>query len=379
MLKNRLIKQFIAFVALSFALLILIFAGKGIINAQNANCPLNSKTQTDIIFVNRSNRPVTLYSLNQQCKEVLRSKMQPGVEYTQKAYLTQLWRVRDTEKGWLLKEFTPTTATPTAVRILNLATNLNRTIENRPDEVSGYQIQVMYVIPKDGKDEALDTNGKIANSVAAWQQWFVGQTKNQRLRLDTFNGALDIPFVRLSQTDSEIKSTGAKVRDLIETELKTLGFNDPQKLYAVYYAGSSSVACGGHAFPPKKIGNVAAVFLQGTSQENRPCESNQFAANVNQPTHLELEMIHRIVHGLGYAQPCATHYTQPKLPGHVSDSPKDLLYDGNEMWQPSILDIGHDDYFKHNKPGCLDLAKSVFLDPTEANPVLPPGWSNSES
>jgi hypothetical protein len=369
MLNNRLMKQFIALVALSFTLLILIFAGKGIINAQNANCPLKSKTQTNIIFVNRSNRPVTLYSLNQQCKEVLRSKMQPGVKYTQKAYLTELWHVRDTEKGWLLKEFTPTTATPTAVRILNLATNLNRTIENRPDEVSGYQIQVMYVIPKDGKDEALDTNDKIANSVAAWQQWFVGQTKSQRFRLDTFNGALDIPFVRLSQTDSQIKSTGAKVRDLIEAELKTLGFNDPQKLYAVYYGGSSSVACGGHAFPPKKIGHVAAVFLHGTSRENRPCESNE----------LKLEMIHQIIHGLGYAQPCATHYTEQRLPGHVSDSPKDLLYDGNEMWQPSILDIGHDDYFKHNKPGCLDLAKSVFLDPTAANPVLPPGWSNSES
>ena len=118
---------------------------------------------------------------------------------------------------------------------------------------------------------------------------------------------MDIPFVRLSQTDSQIKSTGAKVRDLIEAELKTLGFNDPQKLYAVYYAGSSSVACGGNALPPKKIGNVAAVFLHGRSQENRPCESNQFAANVNQPSLLELEMIHRIVHGLGYAHPCATH------------------------------------------------------------------------
>ena len=379
MLNNRLIKQFIALVALSLTLLILIFAGKGIINAQNANCSLKSKTQTDIIFVNGSNRPVTLYSRNQQCKEVLRSKIQPGVKYTQKAYLRELWRVRDTQKGWLVKEFTPTTTTPTAVEILNLATNLNRTIENRPDDVSGYQIQVMYVIPKDGKNEALDTSGKIANSVAAWQQWFIGQTKSQRFRLDTFNGTLDIPFVRLSQTDSQIKSTGAKARDRIEAELKTLGFNDPQKLYAVYYGGGSSVACGGNTFPPKKIGNVAVVFLQGKSQENRPCRSNQFAANVNQASYLDLEMIHRIVHGLGYAQPCATHYTQPKLPGHVSDSPKDLLYDGNEMWQPSILDIGHDDYFRHNKPGCLDLAKSVFLDPTQPNPVVPPGWSNSKS
>lgn len=375
MLNKRLQLRFITLIALSCILISLIFTKtqKTIINAENTDCYFQGKTQTNIVFVNKSARPVTFYSLK-QCQKILQKKIMPGKEYIQKSYVSQTWQIRDTEKGWLLKEFTPNTATPTAVEILNLATNLNRTNENRPDEISGYQIQVMYVIPKDGKDEGLDTNSQIATSVMAIQQWFVGQTGNQRFRLDTFHGALDIPFVRLSHTDSDIKSSGTKVRDRLEAELKRLGFNDPHKLYAVYYGGSSAVNCGGHAYPPKKIGNVAAVFLQGTSQENRVCGMNHLATNVNQPGYVELEITHQIIHGLGFAQPCANHYTQPKLPGHVSDSPKDLLYDGNKMWQPSILDLNHDDYFRHKKPGCLDLAKSVFLDPAESDAVIPPGW-----
>jgi hypothetical protein len=30
---------------------------------------------------------------------------------------------------------------------------------------------------------------------------------------------------------------------------------------------------------------------------------------------------------------------------------------------PPILDVGNDDYFQHNNPGCPDLADSPFLIP----------------
>jgi hypothetical protein len=50
------------------------------------------------------------------------------------------------------------------------------------------------------------------------------------------------------------------------------------------------------------------------------------------------------------------------------------MYAGPEPWQPSVLDSGHDDYFRHNIPRCLDLAQSAFLDPAPQNAVLPPGW-----
>jgi hypothetical protein len=39
------------------------------------------------------------------------------------------------------------------------------------------------------------------------------------------------------------------------------------------------------------------------------------------------------------------------------------MYAGELPWYPSVLDIGRDDYFKHNNPGCLDLANSPYMTP----------------
>jgi hypothetical protein len=118
-----------------------------------------------------------------------------------------------------------------------------RSTADRTDDFPGYQIHVMYVLPSDGTDANLDTNGAIASSVAAAQKWFVAQTRGtRRLRFDTSNGQLDISFLRLARTDAEIAGSGAYVRDQIQSEINTAGFNHPEKIYAVYYGGSSTYA-----------------------------------------------------------------------------------------------------------------------------------------
>jgi hypothetical protein len=50
------------------------------------------------------------------------------------------------------------------------------------------------------------------------------------------------------------------------------------------------------------------------------------------------------------------------------------MYAGNRIWQPSVLDVGNDDYFNHKKKSCLDIAKSVFVGPTALDAIPPPGW-----
>jgi hypothetical protein len=367
-------KRFIFLLALSFTLFILIFTfvPANITIAQNSRCSLNGGEKTTIDFTNESNQPVSLYSLDKQCNEKLVETIDAGMKVSPNGFIQQTWRIRDTHKGWLIRELTLGNNNPT--KVVNFDGNITRSEKNRPDDISGYQLQAMYVLPKNGQDLSLDTNGKIATAVATFQQWLATQTSDQRLRFDTYQGALDITFVRLKETDEQIKSQGKKVRDIIDDELKSLGFNNPQKLYAVYYGGSSTVSCGAFAWPPGKIGHVAAVFQNGTAKVGRPCDTKNFATDINKPGYLELEWIHHIIHSLGGAQKCAPHYVEKRLPGHVSDSPKDLLYEGNQPWEPSILDQGHDDYYRHNIPGCYDLAKSVFLDPTDKNPLPPPGW-----
>jgi len=229
----------------------------------------------------------------------------------------------------------------------------------------------MYVLPSDGIDYNLDTNGAIASSVAATQKWFAAQTRGtRRLRFDTSNGELDISFFRLARTDAAIAGFGAYVRDQIQLEINAAGFNHPEKIYAVYYGGSSTHACGGGAWPPTLTGNVVALYLRGRPPGARPCAGHGLAASGDLPGYWEFSLIHEFFHTLGAVAACAPHHTRS---GHVSDDPRDLMYAGDRPWRPSMLDVGNDDYFNHNT-GCLDVAKSVFIDPVAADAVAPPGW-----
>lgn len=245
-----------------------------------------------------------------------------------------------------------------------------RSTIDQPDEVVGYQIHVLYVLPSDGIDRNLDTMGTLTLSVAAFQQWFTGQTGGPTLRFDTYQGTLDVTFYRLSRSNTEIASYDAFVRDQLQVELNTAGFNQPNKLYAVYYDGLSTFACGGGAWPPTLIGNVAAMYLQG-AYGTVQCNQNPFATSPSAPGYMEFAMLHEILHTLGFAASCASHHT---LSGHVSDNNTDLLYAGPMAWVPSVLDVGQDDYYAHAIPNCLDLAKSVFLEPLPSDAVKPPGW-----
>lgn len=238
------------------------------------------------------------------------------------------------------------------------ATALDRATVDMPDDVSGAQVHLVYAIPADGTDRGLDTNGTIAGTVSVWETWLAAQTGGLGLRLDTYHSEDDITFVRLPQSDAEIASSGAYVRDRIEADLKADGLIVPGKIYAVYYDGSSTYACGGGAWPPVLTGVVAALYLHGAPPGAPACDTNRFAAAGEQPGYLDFAMLHELLHTLGFVPSCAPHFT---LAGHVSDDSTDLMYAGPLPWYPAKLDAGHDDYFRAHIPGCPDLSDSTYL------------------
>src|SRR6187551_2488040 len=69
---------------------------------------------------------------------------------------------------------------------------VGRTSLDRPDDVSGYQVRVSYVLPSDGRDEELDLNGALERSIAVTREWMFQQTHGRVLRFDTCQGKLDI-------------------------------------------------------------------------------------------------------------------------------------------------------------------------------------------
>src|SRR5262245_10086307 len=48
---------------------------------------------------------------------------------------------------------------------------LARHTEDLPDDLTGKQVRILYLVPSDGLDRNLDTNGVLNTSVGAWQKW----------------------------------------------------------------------------------------------------------------------------------------------------------------------------------------------------------------
>lgn len=246
------------------------------------------------------------------------------------------------------------------------------TVDRRDDlPADRWQVHVVYAVPRDGVDRRLDVDGRIHRSVAAFQAWFAAQTDGSRLAIDTFEGTVDVTFQRLPKSDAAIAARGAHVRDEVEALLEDAGFAAPRKLYAVYYDGGSTFACGGGAWPPTLVGRAAVMYLDGEPEGASPCASNAVGASATEPGYIESSMLHEILHTIGVVATCAPNHIRA---GHVSDSPSDLMYAGDEPWRPSQLDVGNDDYWRHGRTDCLDLARSAFLDPLPADAQPPPAW-----
>jgi hypothetical protein len=69
-------------------------------------------------------------------------------------------------------------------------------------------------------------------------------------------------------------------------------------------------------------------------------------------------MLHDTLHDFGIVAPCSPHHHDA---GHVNESPNDLMWSGSGSWNPTVLDVGRDDYFEAGIPGCPDLATAGFL------------------
>ncbi len=266
-----------------------------------------------------------------------------------------------------------------------------RTTVDRADNTTAYKVKFLYVLPSDGVDQALDTNGSICRSVQAQYNWFTSQTTNgAALRYDLSGSMLDIQFVRLSKTDAQMKGTSniqdsytgyAYVRDRIERELLGMGLlKDPRKLYAVYYGGTSEWSCGGAAWPPTLMGQVIAIYLNGLPSGTIPCSSNTVGASSTTPGYIEYAMMHDTLHGLGVVADAAP---DEHSMGHTFDSARDLMYSPRpgtadshwDLYSPYgvVLDYGRNQYYGHGGSQ-VDLARSAFLDPLPAGALPPPGW-----
>ena len=65
----------------------------------------------------------------------------------------------------------------------------------------------------------LDTDGTLVDSVAVWEQWFLDQTGDRVLRLDTFGGNADVTFLSLPYTAQQISNAAPNELGMFRTAL----------------------------------------------------------------------------------------------------------------------------------------------------------------
>jgi hypothetical protein len=249
--------------------------------------------------------------------------------------------------------------------VVVVGSDSERSFIDLPDDVPGFQVHVMYVLPSDGTDERLDVTGAIRTSVAAIQTWLQRETNGQRLRLDTYQGRLDVTFVRLGRTDSEYGSYGVYVPTELGRDLAARDFNSRNKIYALFYGGGHYTLCGSTS------DNIAGVYLKGEFAGQIPCAAQALTSNVNVPRYQEFLMLHEITHAMGFVDQCAPHHSAM----HVTDSSSDVMYSGPNAWSPMHYDINRDDYFAHGG-ACADVSRNVFITPTMSPPQPPPSWTS---
>ena len=137
---------------------------------------------------------------------------------------------------------------------------VGRATTDRPDDLSAPQVHVVYAIPADGVDRRLDVDGSLVNSVGSFQRWLRGQTPGRALRMDTYQGQLDVTFFRSAMDGEDVVKDKALAGTLGE-ELVQAGFAAKHKRYAVYWDGPSvPLPCGG-AHARSTGGDVPAVVV----------------------------------------------------------------------------------------------------------------------
>ncbi|HSD85876.1 MAG TPA: hypothetical protein VLB44_00120 [Kofleriaceae bacterium] len=268
-----------------------------------------------------------------------------------------------------------------------------RALADRADDTTLDQIHVLYVTSQDGADRQRDTNGQICNSMRAVATWFHGQS-DAYLRFDTQDRLIDIGFVRLPETDAQMRGTDPAntdidtgtgfVRERIERELVAMGMIESNKLYAVFYEGSSVYACGGGAYPPLIVARVGAMYLQGMPPGvTQPCSDVLPWGQASLvPSYIDYGILHELVHSMGIVPMGAPN---EHAAGHVYDvssttPARDLMYSPRTSSDPAwavtdpnglLIDINRDDYFT---TGSVDLAKMSLLSPLPADAKRPYGW-----
>lgn len=245
-------------------------------------------------------------------------------------------------------------------------------IDRLPDATPGYAVHVVYLRPLGGPDRLGAIAPRIVGDVAAIEAWWRSQDPTRAPRFDLFPIACATAFGSLDITDLELPHPFGDVSGAFNTirlQLASLGFDEPEKSYLVYYDGPTGQSgrnqvCGQGAERGGGAPGIAVIYLDS-------CGATEG------DTVRPVVAVHEFVHTLGAVNgnaPNECKDTQRR--GHVCDVANDLLAASlsGEALEWHVLDGGRDDYYGHSG-SWPDVQDSLFLErldsPDRSAPTTP--------
>ncbi|MEM7432604.1 MAG: hypothetical protein AAF351_11815 [Pseudomonadota bacterium] len=238
----------------------------------------------------------------------------------------------------------------------------DRSLVDRVDDVSGPKLHLVYALPADAADAELDINGQIQTEMEVALRWLREQT-GRCMRVDTFDDAVDVTFVRFSRTNQQMRTDPDFVDQTVALEFEALGLDDPEKVYVVYYGGSTdNGGCGGAA----AIGGPAMQYLVNQNVTDGPLTSCPFFTFVAGPDanfrgSWAAVAVHEAFHSLGMVPTCAPDHDD-QHPLHLETISSDLMAFDGTGFSTYTLDANRSEYYGHSNIGCPDLSASAIWE-----------------
>ena len=256
----------------------------------------------------------------------------------------RFWRSRIT--SILLATLLASFVTPSAYAIPT------RSLLDRPDEITGPQIHLIYLVAKDMDDRNWDTNDQIKKWVDQSQNWLQSKV-GKKIRYDTTNGDLDISYLKSKLTLAQMRAgadTSIFSGNLLPYIVKEFVTQSPQKDYSTspktyIFVTSENIDISYCGFASANLGGI---IWTGGNCWNGPQDDTTYPYGMSWPART---LIHEAFHVYGVS--------------HVCDSNSDLMWGAPECtgkiaYGPTILDLGSDDYFGGERAG-VDISNLPIL------------------
>jgi len=239
-----------------------------------------------------------------------------------------------------------------------------RSFYDEVDTSSDYQVHAIYILAADSKDKKYDVNGTIEDIVSKGNVHLKKYTNQQQFRLDyKENGKLDVSFIRVSKTRKEINKIENGAGYFTGMAISR-GFNNPRKLYAIFYQDKYKREWG-------QVGDAILETPNGSIEIN----AGVVYLGAEKTSDAWVPHLHELFHAIGFVQLCA--------PGAVTErnsrwGKNDHLNYKNDIMSDrggdkKYIDKKRSEYYSHSNLNCdLDIEKSAFMEPTKEDYQLQP-------